>query len=139
MHVHQGKDRGLITWRYSLKHSILTAYTHTKTHLQRPDQAEVFIKQRNVFLVFISGFGTQSGHLVTVMEQSISARLYRGGVGGCEGENGGGLTHILKREIHFITELQREGERENQRKGERRAEVEIHFITEPQSRNVSPW
>lgn len=42
-----------------------------------------------MFFVFIRGFGTQSGLPVTVMEQSISAKSYRGvrgGGGGCEAE-----------------------------------------------------
>lgn len=105
---------------------IFTVYTHTQRHtcrqihLQRLDQAEVFLRQWNVFLVFISGFGTQSGHLVTVMEQSISARSYRGmgrWVREEWGRNWGGLTHILKRFISLQNSRERMSERIKIRKG----------------------
>lgn len=88
-----------------------------------------------MFLVFISGFGTQSRHLVTVMEQSISARLYKGL------EGGGRWTQTdpypeERDSFHYRTAEKKEGENKNQRRGERRAGV--HFIIEPQSRNLSP-
>jgi len=69
------------------------------------------------------------------MEQSISARLL-GEVVECEG-NEARLTHILKRDsFHYRTP---ERLNKKQRRGERQAGVEIRFITEPQSRNLSLW
>lgn len=56
-------------------------------------------------------------------------------------ENGGRLTHILTKEIHFITELQRKRERENQ-KGTEQGGItgtDSFCLQHPQSRNLSPW
>lgn len=64
------------------RHTPLHLQTHPSTKV-RP--ADVFLRWWNVFLIFISGFGSQSWHLVTVMEQSISDRVYKG-IKGREGE-----------------------------------------------------
>lgn len=64
------------------RHTPLHPQTHPSTKV-RP--ADVFLRWWNVFLIFISGFGSQSWHLVTVMEQSISDKVYKG-IKGREGE-----------------------------------------------------
>lgn len=58
------------------------ARTHTHTKVRA---ADVCLRWRNVFLIFISGFGSQSWHLVTVMEQSIRDTAYEGIKGGGAG------------------------------------------------------
>lgn len=63
-----------------LQSDSISRKTHTRItqiHLQRPEEAEVFIRWWNVLLVFISGFGTQSGLLVAVMEQIAQRAVER--------------------------------------------------------------
>lgn len=92
-----------------------------------------------MFLVFISGFGTQSGHCDSDGTVHLSQNVEKDESG--VRRNGGRLTHILTKEIHFITELQRKRERENQKGTEQGGSTgtDSFCLQHPQSRNLSPW
>lgn len=92
-----------------------------------------------MFLIFISGFGSQSWHPVTVMEQSITDTLYKGikgkgrggAVGDGRGEGGGPVPEERLISLHGVRKERRGKERE-------RSGLGVHFILKAQSRQPSP-
>lgn len=77
-----------------------------------------------MFLIFISGFGSQSWHLVTVMEQSIRDTLYKRikGKGRRQGGGGSKMTQYLRRDsFHYMASGKKGGKK-------RGREVVLMFI-----------